>query len=1386
MARHRKSGRAGRGRLRRIATVLVVLVVLLLVLTALAPTLLSGVVRGRVEEAAGSQLNGTLHIGSLGLSWFGQQRIDHIVLRGDDGSQVADLSLDVPVSLLSIVTGTRAIDGIRLTGDVWIARDADGRLNVQRLIREDTDRPGNGEDGGAPRSGEPAEPSTLTVPGKWSASVDLSGVTVTYEDAALAESVVMAVDQADIAYAPGRPITADLAMSLTGATSGGLTFHAKVTDLVDASGVVDSAKAKAELEIVGTGLPVSLADALMGRDGLLIAAVGPTAAFELRAHGDLLNGQADLVMTGDRASVRGALLLDDGVMRLADDVEPLRLTAELSDALLQEFAPQAGMSLVGDPAQVRIELAGLSLPIGTSAGLSGASVALRIDSDPLDLQTKSPDIPQLHITGASCDVSTSDLTDAITITASLTADPGGGQAGTFTMDLVIRDIIASDGALTPHRSSLEGTVRATQLPTSVMQPFVAALGVDPVRDIGPTLDLSLTAEASGLGDETRTDLMLEIDSQHITGLLDMVATAGRLTAGAAGATLSANISPQIAANMLGEGSPVTLRDIGRVGVEVESFDLPLDWSAIDVAEMAFAGRLSLDRAAVLLDQHDDPIELADVSVTFESAAGSNELAGQVTGQLAYGGDVAHIDGAGTLVGPTPGAPQGVAGLIALQPAATITLRGVPTSLALPYVGEHAALVHDGLGDALDLTATLSPNEDQVGLTLDVSNAQIALDARASLHPNRVDIIAAKLNATVQPELIEHVLASADPSEATDDAAESDRAEPIALDGPVPIVVSLGPLHLPIIKDGRFWLEGAVLSVKLNVPEDVVLTGVAGTVEPVILRRMFAGVEIPLSSEADAVTLRGVVLVRRQVEDVLVARITWEGTSDIQAGRTDLLASIKGLNVQNVEALLGRERGSLVELVGPTGGIDLRLASTQAEQVLDLVLDLKRLHGRVTGSIADGVFALREPATLQVIASPKTMTSLLADLLVDPEKKAPAPLTFNRAADAVLHVETLQCDLGNVLDPASLQLAATADVSLLQGRTVDDVAFAYRNIVAQVRTGPTESAALHVDVTGFSHTQPADAVEPALDVHLTANDWVSAAGEPAAAQAKLTGTIRIDNASTGLVDALTGFRGVLAAALGRNTTLHAQLDGFSRSSGTIDMVLTSPNGHMRLAGSAKDNVLMFSEPLTAELIVTEALSDMILTDLLPIVQLEKRPQDGPIRITATDLRAPLDGDLSKLNGTIDIDVGQARYIVAEPLASILAATGNEAQASTRDLLPPIHISLTDGVARYAELPVVINRTRMLFTGRVNLVTRRIRLDTEIPLSELDKGLFRSFGGLGDLSKVLPPDTMIPIVVRGTIDKPELDLERGLKKLQENLGKGLLEGGLEEGLKQLFGD
>ena len=120
---------------------MIVAVVLLIAgflsLVALAPTLVSsGLFRGRIIEAVGGSVNGTVSIGQVSVGWSGPLSARGVTIEDTaTGNRLAaDISLEQGLWTL-ITKGAERLD-VRLSGSLRTRREADGSLSILKLLRE--------------------------------------------------------------------------------------------------------------------------------------------------------------------------------------------------------------------------------------------------------------------------------------------------------------------------------------------------------------------------------------------------------------------------------------------------------------------------------------------------------------------------------------------------------------------------------------------------------------------------------------------------------------------------------------------------------------------------------------------------------------------------------------------------------------------------------------------------------------------------------------------------------------------------------------------------------------------------------------------------------------------------------------------------------------------------------------------------------------------------------------------------------------------------------------------------------------------------------------------------------------------------------------------------
>ena len=105
----------------------------ILLLAVLAPTLLSGYVRGVVEREVAARVNGTVAVTAIELGWFSSQKVAGLVI--DGGAEIGriDMGIEVSEGLLALARGSDIT--LKLAGAVATSFDAQGRIGLARLAK---------------------------------------------------------------------------------------------------------------------------------------------------------------------------------------------------------------------------------------------------------------------------------------------------------------------------------------------------------------------------------------------------------------------------------------------------------------------------------------------------------------------------------------------------------------------------------------------------------------------------------------------------------------------------------------------------------------------------------------------------------------------------------------------------------------------------------------------------------------------------------------------------------------------------------------------------------------------------------------------------------------------------------------------------------------------------------------------------------------------------------------------------------------------------------------------------------------------------------------------------------------------------------------------------
>lgn len=247
----------------------------------------------------------------------------------------------------------------------------------------------------------------------------------------------------------------------------------------------------------------------------------------------------------------------------------------------------------------------------------------------------------------------------------------------------------------------------------------------------------------------------------------------------------------------------------------------------------------------------------------------------------------------------------------------------------------------------------------------------------------------------------------------------------------------------------------------------------------------------------------------------------------------------------------------------------------------------------------------------------------------------------------------------------------------------------------------------------------------------------------------SGALDLHVATTGvdtkLLDALCKSNGLLADSLG--TPLAAEVIATNiLDEPTLQIGGNSPNAIFETVLNIRDGVISTAKetPTTVELLLSSELTQHLLKDLGPVLS-DIRSVSQPIQMTILNASSSLDNDVSKLQATVQIDIGEVELDSGSITMRILPMFNSTHVDSIPATFDPIHMEITNGVIRYKEFHLTLdNKYSIPYSGAINLVNRKLHLQSAVPLTGLGYSIKELRG--------LATDIDVPILITGTIDKP----------------------------------
>ncbi|MDP1662614.1 MAG: hypothetical protein Q8L55_11935, partial [Phycisphaerales bacterium] len=962
-----------------------------------------------------------------------------------------------------------------------------------------------------------------------------------------------------------------------------------------------------------------------------------------------------------------------------------------------------------------------------------------------------------------------------------------------------------------------GKLEAKSVATGLLAPFVAAanLPLDLAVDVGPTVDVVLNAMTKSNGDGATggrgtippTDITLSVRSANVSLSSSLVFDATGLGIAPQGepsrivVERSTPLVQRLLVRSAKEGeAPATASGSGRVELVVTSARLPLSGKRIDYSLATAAVQVTVSDLAVAVpgSAAARPLTVGIERLKVTGAALPQTLSPfGIDGRLLVDGQPMTVKGDARVSGlmEEQELPR-LAGLGTRRASGSVTLSGVSgealqglllgggASEAMKNIASE--LVGGGVDVKVDLGSKTSGNTQAIGLT--VSGTGLNASVQGELKTNSLELSQLDGSTTLTDKLARAVLEMA--GQSGDAVAAARFREPAG------ITLRVLPLVVPL-KPQSFSPDWT------NAKSIVTLT--AGLSRPAIVdglmvdgRSLSAGVanfavnaSVPLSvmdssptraPGAAALSLTGSMdVVGNGAGDVL-ARVRVSGGSATDGTNPRVNINLTDVSTARLDEIAG-QGGLLPGLLGANATVVATFAKTGPD-VTEIGVEVDSPQMTVKNAqvlVSKGAYTAAGPFTVTITATP----ALVEQKLLGAKPGEAGSLRVGEPVKVSLSVQKL------VLSAPG---ADAAGGPLKPGVFMIDAVAASPRIVLQ-RQATAGEAASTTEFTGFTATLKSTGNASTTGIAFTASvgsvktngqvvndptvvrgsieNLADVGGRVQADSAVLNLTATTGRLPTAVVGSLISGGGKLSELLGEELTADVEARDVSKTgtTGFVSVKLKSPKASMVAGGPVSGGVLDTgapgATPLRIELSDFKFAAGGELLKIFPIFAEMQRAagesNKAPATITSQGLRVPIDGDLAKMSGSLNVDVGRVDYQFSQTLGTLLDDTvfrGGRGQDQRP--IPAFVIDINKGVLRYGSIQqkVVLPVRNFDFQTRgvIDLVGKQIDVVTYIPTLAAAPGLLGNLNKTvgGALGKIVPGFvdklTSIPIRTSGPLDKP----------------------------------
>lgn len=1204
-------------------------------------------------------------------------------------------------------------------------------------------------------------------------------------------------------------VTGGTEATIDGKRAGVLAVDVAAFELLDGNGA-PGMPGRVEGGLKLTELATALAQPLAAASKIDLARdVGPTLDVEVRAAtGEPSGGAPTMNVTLD---VRSANVV--AASRAVVSGKVVHLPGMDTKVRVASAGPMIGRMLGAGPVSIEsglpvaMELQNVTLDLekyGNTKDLRAFKGLLKVEtgSGAGTLALAGQKAQALEIAPFVATVDARDIAAGVKLIAAGSMKLDGVQAAVLAADVTASELMKADGTAAGGMPALRGQVQLSEVATAIAQPMVETLGLNLPAGVGPKLAVNATLAAAaggGAGAIPTTDVDVEVKSAGVNGSIAMT-LAGRTLKTRGGEHAFSLRSPATLAGKAARDAGVAMSEGGYAKVTVRSLAVEMDEAWRPRMERVAAdaevnvGGFSVSPAT---ESGAAPVYLNQMIVGAKLAAGATPAV-TVKGSGKQGEGSFFLQGAMDLVGLI--GKDGAITPAAVKPIGTLDLNNVPTTLVGLVVAptkpaqpgqapplDVARLVREAVGPAVTVkvasAATGAAGSDGRTVSMTVASARVNGGLEGTLDSTAAALSKLEFRTQVSPELAGALI----------DSFGSGLASKPRLVSPAAVVISATPVRVPLKNGSPELSQAGELALRIAVDgramiDNVMVKGEGSEVRDlggIGLENTLITASVPLAS-----------LAKGGAAKPAQARVT---------------AAVLGKGGAKIMDLATGARVNLAD-GGPSGDLnaDLKLALADASWV-DTFLGSPGLLAGGIGETATiegaavvsfpkngsaGGAAYERAVITASVKSPRLSTvqplkatavpgkaGIDSPLVLDwemepgwgnryvmaPSKKGLEPVAqFTAPTNVKVSVYRLAVNTGK--GGPMKQGVFTADVgvespgtTLRLGRGEGAAPAPLTNLKARLTGGKepgTLGFSLTLDDAGGGMVDGKPAVSFAGGVYGVADG----AGVLTTDAAKITASGTAKKIRTAIVDAVGRQNGVVEEALGPTADLEIKAQGLSKEAGKLDIVAISPRAESRISGVIDGGAFRIAQPAQgkpAQLVTikeaTSKLGGMLVKGLPVVGSFEKKPEDGPATINAYNLVVPIDGDMSKLNGNIVVDMGSARFATSAAFKTILKLARQQEAGMIGQRLQPFEIVFKDGVGTYDKVMLPLGEFRLGTGGSFDLVNRQIDVVTYIPLGAITDeaaGLFNTGAGklIGGAIPLVEQATMMPFRTSGSFDNP----------------------------------